>query len=99
MIAAATSIDNSGYVVFPLDGVNGVRRNLPTRIGHGRRMSGDARGNYLLVIPSPAYFLHICLDLASNLATGLSICQSSTSWLSTSRPADLIADSSLIQSN
>src|SRR6266403_1055555 len=46
-----------------------------------------------------SYFLHNCLDRASNLATGLSVCQSSTSWLSTSRLADLMADSSLIQSS
>jgi hypothetical protein len=40
-----TSIDGAGYVVFPLDGVNGVRRNLFARIGLavGRRVSG-ARG-------------------------------------------------------
>jgi hypothetical protein len=48
---------------------------------------------------SAAIFLHICLDRASNLATGLSVCQSSTSWLSTSRLADLMADSSSIQSS
>jgi hypothetical protein len=46
-----------------------------------------------------SYFLHICLERASNLATGLSVCQSSTSWLSTSRLADLMADSSSIQSS
>jgi len=40
-----TSIDGRGYVVSPLDGVNGVRRNLLARIGLavGRRVSG-ARG-------------------------------------------------------
>src|ERR1700722_12438013 len=45
------------------------------------------------------YFLHICLDRTSNLATGLSVCQSSTSWPSTSRLAYLMADSSSIQSS
>src|ERR1700722_10828404 len=45
------------------------------------------------------YSLRICLDRASGLATGLSICHSSTSWLSTSRLADLMADASSRQSN
>mgnify|MGYP003694784357 CR=1 FL=1 len=37
-----TWIDGTGYVVSPLDGVNGVRRNLIARIGLavGRRVSG-----------------------------------------------------------
>jgi hypothetical protein len=30
---AVTGIDGTGYVVSPLDGVNGVRRNLLARIG------------------------------------------------------------------
>jgi hypothetical protein len=30
---AVTWIDGTGYVVSPLDGVNGVRRNLLARIG------------------------------------------------------------------
>jgi len=35
-------IDDTGYVVFPLDGVNGVRRSLLARIGlsEGCRVSG-----------------------------------------------------------
>jgi acyl-CoA thioester hydrolase len=36
---------------------------------------------------------------ASSLATGLSICHTSTSWLPTSAAADLMADSSSIQSD
>jgi hypothetical protein len=44
------------------------------------------------------YFLKICFDRASNLATGRSICHSSTSWLSTRRVADLMAELSSIQS-
>jgi hypothetical protein len=28
-----TLIGGTGYVVFPLDGVNGVRRYLPARMG------------------------------------------------------------------
>jgi hypothetical protein len=45
-----------------------------------------------------AYFLHIFPDRTSNLATGRSICQSSTSWLTTSLSAQVIADSSSAQS-
>jgi len=42
---AVTSIDGTGYVVSPLDGVNGVRRNLLARIGLpvGTRHRIDAR--------------------------------------------------------
>jgi flagellar basal body P-ring protein FlgI len=38
-------IDSTGYVVSPLDGVNGVRRNLLAGIGLlvGCRMSGAGR--------------------------------------------------------
>jgi hypothetical protein len=46
----------------------------------------------------PAYFLRIVPDRQSNLATGRSICQSSTSRPSTSRSAELIAASSSMQS-
>jgi hypothetical protein len=39
---AVTWIDDTGYVVFPLDGVNGVRRSLLASIGlsEGCRVSG-----------------------------------------------------------
>jgi len=42
---AAIWIDGTGYVVFPLGGVNGVRRNLLARIGLsvGCRVSGARR--------------------------------------------------------
>jgi hypothetical protein len=41
-----TWIGGTGHVVFPLDGVNGVRRNLPAHIGlsMGCRVSG-AKGH------------------------------------------------------
>jgi hypothetical protein len=44
------------------------------------------------------YALNVCFDRAANLAIGRSICQSSTSWLSTRREADLMAESSSTQS-
>jgi hypothetical protein len=59
----------------------------------------DQRSIATLVSRRAYLFLHVGLDNASSLATGLSICQSSTSWLSTSRPADLMADSSSMQSS
>jgi len=42
LLLRVTWIGGTGYVVFPLDGVNGVRRNLLARIGSaaGRRASG-----------------------------------------------------------
>src|SRR5258707_11105607 len=50
---AVTWIDGTGYVVSPLDGVNGVRRNLLARIGLsvGYRVSG-ARGRSGSTAPS-----------------------------------------------
>jgi hypothetical protein len=40
-----TWTDDTGYIVFPFDGVNGVRRNLLARIGlsAGCRMSGAGK--------------------------------------------------------
>jgi len=37
-------------------------------------------------VASRSYFLHICLDRASNLATGLSSAKAPTSWLSDEPP-------------
>jgi hypothetical protein len=48
--------------------------------------------------PASVGFLNIFFDAASNLTTGRSICQSSTSCLSTRRLADLMAASSSTQS-
>jgi hypothetical protein len=42
---------------------------------------GPAYIAMLVVLVACTYFFDICFDRASNLATGRSICQSSTLWL------------------
>jgi hypothetical protein len=58
-----TWIDGTGYVVSPLDGVNGARRNLFARIGFsvGRRVSGA--GGVLL---QAGFSQPRCVAVASN---------------------------------
>src|SRR5882672_2570156 len=65
LLLRVTWIGGTGYVVFPLDGVNGVRRNLlaPHRIGRGSPRV--RRGRTVVIAPrSPVQFKITCALLA-----------------------------------
>src|SRR5258707_10317918 len=55
------------------------KRRLVTAHTLGRHPVRRAQHRHACELVARTYFLHVCLDRASNLATGLSICQSSTS--------------------